>query len=410
MTAALPTASAAAAFARPAVREDFGPHADAVARVAAELAATAAERDRAGGTALAQRQLLRASGLLTLAVPRAFGGPEAPWPLILHIVRRFAAADSSLAHLFGFQHLQVAGVILFGSPAQQQRYLREGTVEQGWFWGNAVNGRDPRLQATRTEAGWQLDGVKSFCSGAADSDVLSVSVSTGDAPTDRIFAIVPTHREGVAVNDDWDNLGQRQTDSGTVRFDRVQVAADEVLRPPGVASSPRATLRNLIGQLVLTEIYLGNAQGALDEALAWLATEARAWPGAGVERPQDDPLLLLRAGELWLQLRAAVASADLALADFQAAWNAGLALTWEQRGELAIAIAAARVQAARTALHVTAQIFELTGARSTARRHGFDRYWRNVRVHTLHDPVDYRAKGIGRWLATGQAPEPYGYG
>ena len=40
------------------------------------------------------------------------GGPETPWPDIYRIIRRFAEVDSSLAHLFGFQHLQVASVAL----------------------------------------------------------------------------------------------------------------------------------------------------------------------------------------------------------------------------------------------------------------------------------------------------------
>ncbi|WP_374122326.1 acyl-CoA dehydrogenase family protein [Variovorax boronicumulans] len=376
---------------------------------ASALAATAAERDRAGGTALTERQLLRDSGLLTLAVPRAYGGQEADWPLILRIVRRLAAADSSLAHLVGFQHLQVASVLLFGSPVQHDRYLG-ATVSQKWFWGNAVNARDTRLSVRRTASGYELNGVKSFCSGASDSDLLNVSVALGPEPTERIFAVVPTRRSGITVNDDWDNLGQRQTDSGSVRFDRVEVAAGEVLGPPGAASSARASLRNLIGQLVLTEIYLGNAQGALAEAIGYVREQAEPWPGAGVARAQDDGLLQLRAGELWGQLRAATALADEALRDFQRAWDLGGALDFVQRGQLAMSIAAARLQAGRTALHVTAQIFELMGARATTRRHGFDRYWRNVRVHTLHDPLDQRQKGLGRWLLTGQAPEPYGYG
>ena len=62
------------------------------------------------------------------------------------------------------------------------------------------------------------------------------------------------------------------------------------------------------------------------------------------------------------------------------------------------------------ALHVTSEIFELVGARSTARKHGFDRFWRNVRVHTLHDPLDHRKKAVGRWLLTGDIPDPFGYG
>jgi alkylation response protein AidB-like acyl-CoA dehydrogenase len=380
-----------------------------VEQLAAALASTAAERDRAGGTALAQRQLLRQSGLLTLAVPAALGGQEAAWPVIFSAVRRLAQADSSLAHLFGFQHLQVASVRLFGTPAQQAHYLG-ATVQQGWFWGNAVNARDTRLVATRTERGWRLDGVKAFCSGARDSDVLNVSFAVGPTPQERLFAVVPTQRTGIRVNDDWDNMGQRQTDSGTVAFDGVEVLAEEVLGPPGAASSPRATLRNLIGQIILTEIYLGNAQGALAQALQYTQTQVQPWPMAGVERAVDDGLLQLRVGEHWAALRAATALADEAHQAFEQAWQHGEALTAPERGQLGMCVAAARLTAGRTALQVTSQIFELMGARATTASLAFDRYWRNVRVHTLHDPLDYRSKSMGRWLLTGEVPDPYGYG
>ncbi|MGJ7615361.1 MULTISPECIES: acyl-CoA dehydrogenase family protein [unclassified Variovorax] len=389
--------------------EDFGEFTSTVNALAESLAATAAERDRAGGTALAERQLLRQSGLLTLAIPSAFGGQQAAWPLILRILRRLAQADSSLAHLFGFQHLQVASVLLFGSQAQQARFLGQA-VEHRWFWGNAVNARDTRLNAVRTPEGLEIDGVKAFCSGATDSDVLNVSVVLGPEPTDRVFAVVPTSRAGIRVNDDWDNMGQRQTDSGSVQFDHVRIAHDEVLGSPGVASSARATLRNLIGQVVLTEIYLGNALGALRAAIEYLRTQTQPWPQAGVERAQDDRMLQLRAGEMWSGLQAATALSNHANARFQQAWERGAALTAEERAALAIDVASARTQAARTALHVTSQIFELVGARATASRHGFDRYWRNVRVHTLHDPLDYRHQSIGAWLLAGDAPNPYGYG
>ncbi len=73
-------------------------------------------------------------------------------------------------------------------------------------------------------------------------------------------------------------------------------------------------------------------------------------------------------------------------------------------------VAAARTTAAKAALQITSQIFELMGARATTARYGFDRYWRNVRVHTLHDPLDYRSKEMGRWLFTAEPPNPYGYG
>jgi alkylation response protein AidB-like acyl-CoA dehydrogenase len=54
-------------------------------------------------------------------------------------------------------------------------------------------------------------------------------------------------------------------------------------------------------------------------------------------------------------------------------------------------------------------MFELTGARSTSSRHGLDRFWRNARVHTLHDPVDYKLRDLGRHALDGTVPEPTAY-
>lgn len=388
---------------------DFGEHAERIEAVCQALALSAAARDKAGGTALDQRRLLRESGLLALAVPAEFGGAGASWSLVFRSVRRIAQVDSSLSHLFGFQHLQVATVLLFGSIEQQRRFLVP-TVTERWFWGNAVNGRDTRLKATRVDGGWLLDGPKAFCSGARDSDVLNVSIATGPAPSERLYLVVPTARQGITVNDDWDNMGQRQTDSGSVDFAQVHAGDAEVLGPPGAASSPRATLRNVIGQIVLTEIYLGNAQGALATATDYVRTQVQSWVMAGVDRAVDDAMLQKRAGELWAMLRAATALSEEANAAFDAAWSLGTALTASQRGGLSTLVAAARATAARTALQVTSEIFELMGARATTARLAHDRYWRNVRVHTVHDPLDYRSKEIGRWLFTGEAPDPHGYG
>ncbi|HEY6774459.1 MAG TPA: monooxygenase, partial [Oxalicibacterium sp.] len=74
---------------------DFGALTNTVEAAAAALSATAIARDRKGGTAWEERQALRDSGLLKLAVPAAYGGPETPWPDIYRIIRRFAEADSS---------------------------------------------------------------------------------------------------------------------------------------------------------------------------------------------------------------------------------------------------------------------------------------------------------------------------
>ncbi len=393
------------------VQRDVGTLTAAVEKTAAALALTAAERDRRGGTAWVERQVLRDSGLLKLAVPAAFGGPETPWPTIYKIIRRFAEVDSSLAHLFGFQHLQVASVALFGNPQQKQLYLGK-TVSENWFWGNATNGLDTRTTLiwregeNGTDGYYELNGIKSFCSGATGSDMLNITAPRSADPADRVFITIPTQRAGVTVIDDWDNLGQRQTDSGSVTFDKVRVERNEVLGPPGTSGTPRATLRTLVSQLILIEIYIGNAQGALLNAWKYTHEQGRPWFTSGVERAIDDPFTQQHYGDLWIALRGASALAEAAAAQLQHAWKRGDELSAEERGQLAVAIYEAKIAAARAALDITAKIFEVMGARATAAKFGFDRFWRNVRVHTLHDSLDYKLKDVGLWVLTGEVPTP----
>ncbi|MGE8496758.1 MAG: acyl-CoA dehydrogenase family protein [Pseudomonas sp.] len=381
---------------------DFGNRTVKVERLARRLAATAVERDRAGGSATAERQLLRDSGLLTLAIPQQYGGQGLVWPEIYRIIRYLAAVDSSLAHLFAFQHLQVATILLFGT-ADQQRHWLSRTVHERWFWGNATNGRDTGLKLSRREEHYELNGSKSFCSGALGADALVISAPRGNNQEDRVFVVLPSQREGLAINDDWDGFGQRQTDSGTVQFENVFVDSSELLGPSGV--SPRTTLRACLSQLILTQLYLGNAQGALDAALRYTRENTRPWPASGAAQASEDPFIQQRYGELWLRYRSAVPLAEQAAQRLQAAWERP-ALTAAERADVALAISEAKVVAAHAALDITAQIFDNMGARSTSSRYGFDRFWRNVRVHTLHDPLDYKVRDIGHWLLSGQGPQP----
>ncbi|MFI8611242.1 acyl-CoA dehydrogenase family protein [Pseudomonas sp. NPDC077649] len=385
---------------------DFGSRTAKVERLARRLAASAVERDRAGGSAQAERELLRDSGLLSLAVPQQYGGQGLVWPEIYRIVRYLAAVDSSLAHLFAFQHLQVATILLFGNPEQQRHWLTR-TVQQRWFWGNATNGRDSGLTLSRREEHYELNGSKSFCSGALGADALVVSAPRGKNPEDRVFIVLPSQRDGLAINADWDGFGQRQTDSGTVQFEQVFVDASELLGPVG--ASPRTTLRACLSQLILTQLYLGNAQGALDAALRYTREHSRAWPASGVAQASDDPFIQQRYGELWLLYRSALPLAEQAAQRLQSAWEKP-ALTAAERAEVALAISEAKVLAVRAALEITSQIFEAMGARATSSRYGFDRFWRNVRVHSLHDPVDYKVRDLGHWLLSGQGPRPSLYG
>ena len=401
----VPTSSTSAAH--PAA-VDFDPIA-AATDLAARLHATAVERDRQGGHPARERELIRASGLLALSVPREHGGDGADWQTIGNVVRIVARADSALAHLLGFHHLQVAGIGLTGS-AQQQRRLFTETIERDVFWGNALNALDRRLVATPTAGGYVLDGAKSFASGARGADWLTVCAWDPLAHA-ALTAVVPVRQAGVAVQDDWDAFGQRQTDSGTVTFAGVQLAQDDVLQPAGRTPTPQAQLRPLVAQLALTNVLLGLAEGALDAARGYLRGEARPWFASSPEvaSATDDPYVQHRFGNFHLLVRPAQALADAAATELDWALARGAHLTARERGEVAVTITGAKLLAHRAAIEIGNQMFELTGARSTSSRHGLDRYWRNARVHTLHDPVDYKLRDLGRHALDGTLPEPTAY-
>ena len=75
--------------------------------LAARLAESAVERDRAGGHAATEREWIRASGLLTLSIPAEYGGQGASWNTVYQVIRILARADSALAHVFGLSLIHI---------------------------------------------------------------------------------------------------------------------------------------------------------------------------------------------------------------------------------------------------------------------------------------------------------------
>jgi alkylation response protein AidB-like acyl-CoA dehydrogenase len=376
-------------------------------RLARQLATTAQARDLAAGTPRAERDLVRESGLLALSIPTELGGGGAAWPTVFQVIQILAAADPSLAQVYGFQHVLLATCRLFGSPAQSRKLLVD-TVRHNWFWGNTLNPLDRRLALIATPGGRVLRGDKSFSTGALDSDMLIVS-ALEDGTGKLIVAAIPTARAGIELRDDWHNIGQRQTDSGSSHFADVAVADHEILGPPGPLGSTFATLRPCIPQLVFTHIFLGIAEGALAAARDYVRTRTRPWIASKVESNTQDPYVIEHFGRMIAALAGAQAAADRAGEQLDRAWRRGDELAADERGRVAIDIAAAKVLASRAVLDITTQIFETTGAGATASAWGFDRFWRNARTLTLHDRLDYKIHDLGQWYLNDQWPTPSFY-
>lgn len=368
-----------------------------VAALCELLRRDAIQRDRAAGVPLAARQWIRRHGLLALSLPVPSGGLGLSWSELSPLVRQIARVDSSVAHLLSYHYLGLTIPQLFAESSVADGYFRR-TAEERLFWCNALNPRDRRTTLRWDGDRYRLDGLKSFCSGSLDSDVIPTTAWL-EGSDELVIVILPTRTAGVELIDDWDNIGQRQTSSGTIRFQQVALDPSQLFYPARQHGAPFASMRTLLAQQNLANLYLGLAEGALHEALGH--ARARHRQTTGNAPSSESPATVLhrdRFAQLWVQLQAADAHYQRSLQELEAAWQQGPALTADQRGRAAIAIATTKVLASETALAISSAIFDRLGARFTAASHGLDRYWRNIRTLSLHDSADDKLQEIGASL------------
>ncbi|RFB87114.1 monooxygenase [Rhizobium leguminosarum bv. trifolii] len=377
---------------------------------AVELAAIfdqdAVERDKLGGRPIEQIRLLKESGLPSAQIPVGYGGRGASWLSILRVVREFARTDGSLAHLYGYHHLPLNLVLFRGSSAQKDRWLRASAAGQ-LMWSNSGNAMSKTSSGRRIDNGWVVNGSRPFSSGSHIADYIQISWENPKG--ERLTAAVPADRIGIVIENDWDGIGQRQTGSGTVRFKDLEILDEELISSPNIPLTPYTSLTSLLQQSVLLNVFVGSAQGSLEEGRQYTSTQSRPWIYSGVEKHTDDPWIKRQYGELYIKTLAATELADKAARSLDDAFNQGPGLTAGDRGAAAIDIATANVFAGEAGLAVSSEIFEVMGARSATNANGFDRFWRNVRTHTLHNPAEYKRRTIGTWLLSGEFPVPAMY-
>ncbi|KAH7305229.1 acyl-CoA dehydrogenase domain-containing protein [Stachybotrys elegans] len=391
--------------------------------VASVLSKDAGLRERENKSPHAEIALLKHAGLLKVLGPKKYGGGAQPWSVAYKVIREVAKGDGSIGMLLGYHLLWSTTANVVGSPEQAER-AQELIIGNNYFVGGAVNPRDSDLKITSDGNNIVFNGFKHFNTGGVVSD-LTVLEGIYEGTDDHIFAIVKTDQPGIQFSHDWDNVGLRLTESGSVKIAEVATPWDDALgwdatkkKPnPAVLGIPFATLLLPTIQLVFSNFYLGIAWGALNEASAYTNRSTRAWPfgGDNKEKPQDEFYILSTYGNFFAHLRAATALADKAGLEIDAIYeNSGpldtrAKVTAKDRGQAAEWVASVKVTATDTGLRVTSGVFEVTGAKATAKKVGLDRFWRDIRTHTLHDPVAYKNRELGRYVLLNEVPEPTWY-
>ncbi|RXZ83257.1 hypothetical protein EBB07_08000 [Paenibacillaceae bacterium] len=364
-----------------------------------DLAPAAAAVDREARYPAEGVSGLRASGLLGLAVPAAFGGGDGGIGgdvLLLPVVlMELAAHCSSTAQVFALHNTGVQFVKAMGTPEQQQFFFRE--VLDGNLFASFASEDQPSRQALastlrKVEQGYLLNGRKIFATGSPGAKWAFWRAVTegqaGERAAQTLLPIVELSAPGVTVLGDWDGIGQRGTGSGTALAEQVFIPESQLI------GSPETIAR--CGTFFATQFhvhfaaqYVGIATGAFREALDYVHAMARPWSGGTAA---EEPYTLLRVGDL---------AAKLASARQLVLRAARLLHAYQTQPELAAAVQAAashaKIIATETALDVTQTVFQVMGARSATGQYSFDRYFRNARTLTLHDAVDKQREAAGRY-------------
>ncbi|WP_442767056.1 SfnB family sulfur acquisition oxidoreductase [Acinetobacter bohemicus] len=340
------------------------------------------------------------SGLWAITVPKQYGGAEVSSLTVAKIIALMSGVDGSIGQIP--QNHFYALEVLRNTGTEQQKQKLYAEVLQGARFGNALaefktkNATQKQTAITPTEHGFVVNGEKFYCTGSLFAHRIPTLVK--DHENREFLAFIARESEGLELIDDWSGFGQRTTGSGTVKFNNVPVAAEDII--PFDTAFSQATLVGPFAQIMHAAIETGIARAAFEETLHRVR-QARPWIDSGVDQATADPLILFELGRIVADVRASEVLLKQAARSIDAAKPQPTA---HNIAKASLDVAKVRAHSTETALKASSKLIELAGSRGSQREDGLDRFWRNARVHTLHDASRWKYYFIANHLLNGVLP------
>jgi SfnB family sulfur acquisition oxidoreductase len=370
--------------------------------VARLLAPGASERDRERRLPGPELDTLSSSGLLAVTVPRSHGGADVSYQTVGRIFQVLSAADPAIGQLPQNHFVFLDAIRQDGTPAQKDFFFRE--VLAGARFGNAQAERgsssalDLKTRLTRAPSGeYRLDGTKYYCTGAIVAHWIPVVALNED--NRLVLAYVRRNAQGVEVRPDWNAMGQRVTFSGTTILTNVMVPAEHIVEHWRLFDRP--SLFHSFASFLHAAIDVGIAQNALEDTADLLRSRKRPRLGASVERPLDDPHVIMRFGQLATRFHA---TEELVVRAAQLLDEAAPNVSDQNAAEASVAVSEAKAFSEDVAIEITSELFSLAGSAATDDDLNLHRHWRNARTHTVHDANQWRYHSAGNYFLNGVAP------
>ncbi len=313
-------------------------------------------------------------GLLGVIFPEEYGGAGMGYIEYSIVIEELARVDPSFALIVAAHnslctnHLYVAG-----SEEQKRRYLPKLATGEWigcWSLTEPEAGSDAggtRTTATRTEAGWVLNGAKTFTTNAHYADVCVAMALTDQASRSHgISAFViergtPGYRLGKKEN----KLGMRSSATGEVVLENCVLGAGQLVGVEGEGFID--SLRILDGgRISIAALSVGIAQGAYEASLKY--SKQRKQFGKLISEFQA---IQHKLADMATQIEAA------RLLTLQAAWlkDEGKTVTRQS--------AMAKLFASEIAVEVCGEALQVHGGYGFIKDYPVEKFYRDVKLMTI---------------------------
>lgn len=221
---------------------------------------------------------LKAAGYLSILVPAEFGGGGATLAQASQAQRRLAQAAPATALGINMHHviIAMAYTLWLRDDHRLDWVFQEAMAGEIFAFGISEAGNDAVLFDSVSRAdpegeGYRISGTKIFTSLSPVWTRLLVHAKTpGKSGTEDelIFGFLERGAEGITVNNDWDTLGMRASQSCTTILENVPLAAGRVATCTPLGPNPDPVVWGIFGafELLLASVYTGIGERAVNLA------------------------------------------------------------------------------------------------------------------------------------------------
>jgi alkylation response protein AidB-like acyl-CoA dehydrogenase len=213
-------------------------------------------------------------GLLGMLIPEEWGGIGMSTTGFVAAMEQIGLADQSVAAAFQ-AHVTIGSLplYLFGTDAQRERWLRplaEGRALGAFGLTEPDAGSDARgisTHAERHDAGWVINGRKSFISNAGTDMSFGVTLLARTGANYATF-VVEKDTPGFTMGSKMRGIGWRGLDTRELYFDDVFVPDEHLIGDPDLGLGQ--FLRTLeVGRISIAALSLSLTQAVLDLATTY---------------------------------------------------------------------------------------------------------------------------------------------